>query len=130
MWLLLQAELDAAQGHMAEAAGEIEQLRRQQQEEHDSFEAGLHRWGEEGCAGLARANVQCAVHCTLTVVSPGQSSGRHGGDEYLCMLQPMLVLPPCPVHYRARTEAVEGAEVARQESLTALKSELTELKVR
>lgn len=39
----LQAELDAAQGRLAEAAGEIEQLRRQQQEEHDNFEAGLHR---------------------------------------------------------------------------------------
>jgi hypothetical protein len=35
--------LDAAQGRLADAAGEIEQLRRQQQEEHDNFEAGLHR---------------------------------------------------------------------------------------
>jgi len=77
-----------------------------------------------------KGNIECAVHCTLTVVSPGQSSGQHGDDEYLCMLQPVLVLAPCPVHYRARKEAVEGAEVARQESLTALKSELTELKVR
>lgn len=65
--------MDAAQGRLAEAIGEIEQLRRQQQEEHDSFEAGLHR---------------------------------------------------------ARKEAAEGANVARQESIATLKVELTELKVR
>lgn len=38
-----QADLDAAQGRLADATGEIEQLRRQQQEEHDGFEAGLYK---------------------------------------------------------------------------------------
>jgi hypothetical protein len=40
----VQAALDAAEGRLADVTGEIEQLRRQQQEEHDSFEIGLHRW--------------------------------------------------------------------------------------
>jgi hypothetical protein len=40
----VQAALDAAEGRLADATGEMEQLRRQQQEEHDSFETVLHRW--------------------------------------------------------------------------------------
>lgn len=52
-----QAELDAVQGRLADATGEIEQLRRQQQDEHDNFEAGLHRWESMCIADQSLANV-------------------------------------------------------------------------